>query len=284
MNHMNRLSSATRAQVISCLLEGCSIRSTVRMTGAAKKTVLRLLVEVGEACEAYQDRALRNLSTRRVQLDEVWTYAICKAKTVTPEIAEKHPEAGDVWLWVAMDSDSRLVFSWRVGGRDSYTGHDFITDVASRLKNRVQITSDGFAFYPVGVESAFGEDVDFATLTKIFSSDSQGKYSPPRFLGATSEVIKGEPDPRHIATSYVERQNWALRTNMRRYTRLSNGFTRKLRNHRAAVALNYFAHNFVRINRTLRMSPAMAAGVTERLWEVSDIVALLEAAESKKAA
>jgi IS1 family transposase len=270
--------------VISCLLEGCSIRSTVRMTGAAKKTVLRLLVEVGEACEAYQDRALRNLSTRRVQLDEVWTYAICKAKTVTPEIAEKHPEAGDVWLWVAMDSDSRLVFSWRVGGRDSYTGHDFITDVASRLKNRVQITSDGFAFYPVGVESAFGEDVDFATLTKIFSSDSQGKYSPPRFLGATSEVIKGEPDPRHIATSYVERQNWALRTNMRRYTRLSNGFTRKLRNHRAAVALNYFAHNFVRINRTLRMSPAMAAGVTERLWEVSDIVALLEAAESKKAA
>jgi IS1 family transposase len=281
---MNRLTADTRARIVSCLLEGCSIRSTCRMTGAAKKTVMRLLVETGEACEAYQREVFTNLSTRRVQLDEVWTFNFCKKQNVTPEIAEKNPDAGDVWLWVALDSDTRLVFSWNVGGRDYATGREFIADVASRVKNRVQVTSDGFPFYPSAMEEEFGEDVDFATLTKIYSATSTGKYSPPRFLGATSEVLKGDPDPRHIATSYVERQNWALRTTVRRYTRLSNGFSRKLRNHRAAVALNYFAYNFVKVNRTLRVTPAMAAGVTERLWDVSDIIALLVASESKKAA
>lgn len=281
---MNRLNADTRSRVISCLLEGCSIRSTVRLTGAAKKTVMRLLVEAGEACEAYQRDVLRNLSTKRVQLDEVWTFNFCKRGNITPKIAQQHPDAGDVWLWVALDADTRLVFSWLVGQRDTRTGRDFVNDVASRLSGRAQITSDGFPFYPPAIEDTFGDDVDYATLTKIYSADNTGKYSPPRFIGATTEVIKGEPDAGHISTSYVERQNWTVRTTMRRYTRLSNGFSRKLRNHAAAVSLNYFAYNFVKVHRTLRVTPAMAAGVTTRLWEVSDIVALLEATESKKAA
>jgi IS1 family transposase len=281
---MNRLDSQTRTRIVSALLEGCSIRSTVRMTGAAKKTVLRLLVETGDVCAEYQDRVLRNLSCKRVQLDECWTFNYCKARQVTPEIAAKNPDAGDVWLWVALDADSRLVFSWRVGQRRMGDGLMFLQDVYGRLRNRVQVTSDGYKFYPSGMEEIFGEDVDFATLTKVFDRRPDGRYSPGEFVGATSEVIKGDPDPRHIATSYVERQNWALRTSLRRYTRLSNGFSRKLRNHKAAVDLNYFAYNFVRVHKSLRMSPAMAAGVTNRLFEVSDIVALLEESERKKAA
>jgi IS1 family transposase len=281
---MNRLDFETRTRVISCLLEGCSIRSTVRLTGAAKKTVMRLLVEAGDACAAYQDRVFRNLSTRRVQLDECWAFNYCKDKQVTSEILERNPDAGSIWLWVALDADTRMVFAWHVGQRHTADGLAFLQDAASRLRHRVQITSDGFPFYAAGIEEVFGEDVDFATLTKVFSREQTGRYSPPRFLGATSEVLKGEPNPRHIATSYVERQNWALRTTLRRYTRLSNGFSRKLRNHKAAVDLNYFAHNFVRVNKGLRMSPAMAAGVSSKLWEVSEIVALLEASESKKAA
>jgi IS1 family transposase len=280
---MNRLSSADRTHVISCLLEGCSIRSTVRMTGVCKKTVMRLLVEAGEACEAYQRAAFVNLATKRVQLDEVWTFNYCKRGNVTPEIAREHPDAGDVWLWVALDADSRLVFSWRVGQRDTQTGREFVWDVANRLAGRAQLTSDGFPFYPPAIEETFGDDVDFATLTKLYSSDASGRYSPPRFIGAEREVIKGDPDPKHIATSYVERQNWTVRTTMRRYTRLSNGFSRKLRNHAAAVALNYFAYNFVKVHRTLRVSPAMAAGISTRLWEVGDIVAMLEDAEKQAA-
>jgi IS1 family transposase len=281
---MNRLDSQTRTRILASLLEGCSIRSTVRMTGAAKKTVLRLLVEAGDVCAEYQDRVLRDLSCKRVQLDECWTFNYCKARQVTPEIAAKNPDAGDVWLWIALDADSRLVFSWRVGQRHSSDGLAFLQDVSSRLRNRVQITADGFPFYPSAIEEIFGEDVDFATLTKIYEFQHGGRYSPPRFISAKSEVIKGDPNPRHIATSYVERQNWALRTTVRRYTRLSNGFSRKLRNHQAAVDLNYFAYNFVRLHKSLRMSPAMAAGVADRLWEVEDIVALLEESERKKAA
>ncbi len=284
IRRMNRLNSETRTRVVSCLLEACSVRSTVRLTGAAKKTVLRLLVEVGDVCAAYHDTMVRDLSCKRVQMDEVWTFNYCKAKQLTPEIAAKHPGAGDVWLWVALCADSRLALSWRVGLRDSATAQAFVEDVASRLSQRPQITSDSLHFYRAMIERVFGSDVDFATLTKHYSAQDSGRFSPPRFIGATREVIKGDPDPAHIATSYVERSNWSARTTMRRYTRLSNGFSRKLRNHEAAVNLNYFAYNFVRLHKSLRMSPAMAAGVTNRLWEVSDIVALLEAAESKKAA
>ena len=215
------------------------------------------------------------------QVDEVWTFNYCKKRNVTPEIAKKHPDAGDVWLWCAIDADSKFVASWRVGQRDLGTAYDFMHDLADRLKNRVQLTSDGFRVYLEAVESAFNMDIDYAMLQKIYGADQnpEKRYSPAKILSSTTEVIQGNPDPKHISTSYVERLNWSLRTSNRRYTRLSNGFSRKLRNHEAAVALNYFAYNFVRIHRTLRVTPAMAAGVTDRLWDVSDIVAVLEAAE-----
>jgi IS1 family transposase len=278
---MNRLDSTTRAQVIGCLIEGCSIRSTVRMTGVAKKTVMRVLCEVGAICEVYQDDVFRNLRCKRLQLDECWAWIYCKERNRTEEIARKNPHAGDVWLWVCVDADSKLVLSWRLGERDVTTARDFVDDIAMRVKGRVQITSDGHRAYLTAIEDVFGADVDYAILQKIFGTpqEKETRYSPAKCIGCESKPMIGKPDYRHVSTSFVERQNWTLRTNMRRYTRLSNGFSRKLENHAAAVALNYFAYNFIKIHRTLRTSPAMAAGVTDRLWEVSDLVALWESYE-----
>jgi IS1 family transposase len=282
---MNRLDSTTRARVISCLIEGCSIRATVRVTGVAKKTVLRLLIEVGEICAHYQDSVFKNLSSRRLQLDEMWSWIYCKDKNRTEEIARKNPDAGDVWLWVAIDADSKLVPSWRLGQRDLATAKDFVEDIAKRVKGRVQITTDQLRTYLNVVEDAFGGQADFAQLHKIYraSGDPDTRYSPAKCIGCEMKEVSGRPDPKHVSTSFVERQNWTVRTNMRRYTRLSNGFSRKLENHAAATALNYFAYNFIKIHRTLRTSPAMAAGVTDRLWSVEDLVALWEAYEQRRA-
>jgi IS1 family transposase len=259
------------------------------MTGVSKKCVMRLLFDAGKAVERFQDRVLRGLACRRIQVDELWGFCYCKQKTVTPKITAKNPSAGDVWLWIAVDADSKLVVCWTLGGRDAYTAHTFISDLASRLKNRVQLTSDGFRPYLEAVEGAFGADVDYAMLVKLYGADpkeQERRYSPPECIDCVATTVTGDPDLEHISTSYVERQNWTTRTNMRRYTRLSNGFSRKIENHAAAVALNYFAYNFVRIHSTLRVTPAMAAGVTDRLFEVSDLVALLEAEEreAKRAA
>jgi IS1 family transposase len=287
MLFVNKLTHKQRTQAVNCLIEGCSIRATVRMTGLAKKTVMRLLREVGEVCEAYQDRVLRNLPCRRIQLDELWGFNYCKAKTVTPEIADRVPGAGDVWLWVALDADSKLVAAWRLGDRNAGTAFAFVHDLKNRLRNRVQITSDGHRVYLTAIESAFGSDVDYAMLVKMYGADpaeSEKRYSPAECIGTQLAVISGRPDPKHISTSFVERQNWSVRTAMRRYTRLSNGFSRKIENHAAAVALNYFAYNFIKIHRTLRVSPAMAAGVTDHLWSVSDLIDLWESEEKRKAA
>jgi IS1 family transposase len=282
---MNRLDSNTRAQVINCLIEGCSIRATVRMTGVAKKTVMRLLVEIGEVCAVYQDQTFRNLRCKRLQLDELWSWIFCKEKNRTEEIARKNPDAGDIWLWVCIDADSKLVASWRLGQRDLATATDFVEDVAKRVKGRVQITTDQLRTYLNVVEDAFGGQADFAQLHKIYraSGDPDTRYSPAKCIGCEMKEVSGRPDPKHVSTSFVERQNWTVRTNMRRYTRLSNGFSRKLENHAAATALNYFAYNFIKIHRTLRTSPAMAAGVTDRLWSVEDLVALWEAYEQRRA-
>ena len=277
---MNKLDSNTRTQVISCLIEGCSIRSTVRITGVSKKCVMRLLREVGEVCADYQDRTLRNLKSRRIQLDELWGFLYCKDKNVTPKIAAKYPCAGDVWLWSAIDADSKLILTWTLGERDAATAKHFVDDIAQRLTNRVQLTSDGHTVYLTAIESAFGCEVDYAMLVKTFeSTQEETRYSPAKCVSCELKVITGSPDPKHISTSFVERHNWTVRTAMRRYTRLSNGFSRKVENHAAAVALNYFAYNFIQIHRTLRTSPAMAAGVTDRLWSVADLVALWESEE-----
>jgi IS1 family transposase len=282
---MNRLTNQSRAQVVNCLIEGCSIRSTVRMTGIAKKTVMRVLVEVGEVCAMYQDQVFRNLRCKRLQFDEMWSWIYCKDKNRTEEIARKCPDAGDIWLWVAIDADTKLVPSWRLGQRDLETAKDFVSDLAQRVKGRVQITTDQLRTYLNVVEDAFGGEADFAQLHKIYraSGDPDTRYSPAKCIGCEMKEVSGRPDPKHVSTSFVERQNWTVRTTMRRYTRLSNGFSRKLENHAAATALNYFAYNFIKIHRTLRVSPAMAAGVETRLWSVEDLVALWESYETRRA-
>lgn len=282
MNHMNRLTPEARTAVISALIEGCSIRSTVRMTGVSKKAVMRLLIEVGAVCTTYQDRVFRNLTCRRLQVDELWAFIGCKQKNVTPEIIAKNSYAGDMWLWVAIDADTKIVPTWTLGGRDGLTAMHFIDDVAGRLSNRVQLTSDGHKAYLDAVENAFGSNVDYAMLVKLYGEapEAEKRYSPAQCIGCRHTVVVGSPDPTNISTSYVERQNLTVRMTNRRYTRLTNAFSRKLENHAAAVALGYFAYNFIKIHRTLRVTPAMAAGVTDRLWEVADLVSLLEAEES----
>ncbi len=245
----------------------------------------RLLVEAGEVAAAYQNQVFRNLTCRRLQVDELWGFNYCKQKNVTPTIADAVPGAGDIWLWVAIEADTKVVPCVMLGGRSGADAHEFISDLASRLSHRVQLTSDGHRPYLEAVEAAFGADIDYAMLVKLYGhdQDNERRYSPASCLGAVPTVITGRPDPEHISTSYVKRQNWTVRTSMRRYTRLSNGFSRKIENHMAAVAINYFAYNFIKIHRTLRVTPAMAAGVTNRLFDVSDLVALLIESEKKAA-
>lgn len=283
MSDMNRLDSKARIQVISALLEGCSIRSTVRMTGVSKKTVMRLLVEAGSVAASYQDQIFRNLNCKRLELDELWAFIAAKQKDATPEMAAKNPAAGDVWLWVALDADTKLVPCWALGNRDLRTACDFVDDLAGRLKNRVQITTDGHRPYVEAIERAFAGFVDYSILQKIYGKpgENETRYSPAQCVGIEERRVCGNPDPRHVSTSYVERQNLSVRMSLRRYTRLTNAFSRKLENHEAAVALYYFSYNLIKIHGSLRMSQAMAAGVTDRLFEISDLVALLEAEERK---
>lgn len=273
---MNRLRTAQRVAVVKALVEGNSIRSTVRLTGVAKNTVTKLLVELGAACADYMDANLRNLTCKRVQCDEIWSFIGAKAKNVTPELREKNPAAGDVWAWTAIDADTKLVLSCLVGGRDAGYAHEFMQDVASRLKNRVQLTTDGHKVYVAAVEDAFGSQVDYAQLIKIYGAgDSERRYSPVECLGCVPTPVTGNPDPKHISTSYVERQNLTMRMSMRRFTRLTNGFSKKIENHAAAVALYFMWYNFGRVHQTLRVTPAMEAGVSDHVWSVEEIVALL---------
>lgn len=282
---MNRLSTAKRAQVVAALVDGVGINATTRMTNVSKPTVLKLLVELGAACAAYQDRTIRNVRARRIQVDEIWQFVYAKAKNV-PAKKQGIFGYGDVWTWVAIEADSKLVPSWRIGPRDAGTAYELMTDLAGRLRNRVQLTTDGLRAYLDAVEDAFGADVDYATLQKLYGSmpENETRYSPSRIIGVRSEIIRGEPDPKHIATSYVERQNLTMRMSMRRFTRLTNAFSKKLENHAAAVALHYMHYNFGRIHKTLRVTPAMQAGLVEHVWSLGEIVGLLDAEEARTAA
>lgn len=281
---MNKLDTNTRSQILHMLCEGQSIRAITRMTGVSKNTVAKLLSDTGAVCAEYQDRALRNLSSKRVQVDEIWSFTYAKQKNVAT--AKAAPEgAGDTWTWTAIDADTKLVMSWLVGGRDSEYAMAFMDDLSRRLANRVQLTSDGHKAYLEAVEGAFGADVDYAMLVKIYGNapeNMKGRYSPAECTGAKKTRIEGDPDPKHVSTSFAERQNLTMRMHMRRFTRLTNGFSKKVEQHANAVALHFMYYNFVRIHKTLRMTPAMAAGVTDKLWEVSDIVALIEAKETEK--
>ena len=274
---MNRLSTDNVA-VISALVEGCSVRSTSRLTGVAKGTILRLLAEVGSACARYQDDTIRNVVAQRVQIDEIWSFVGCKQKQVTPKKAAAG-KIGDVWTFVAIEAQSKLVLSWLVGLRDAGCATDFMQDVASRISNRIQLTTDGHRMYLSAVEDAFGGDIDYAMLHKIYrSNEADTRYSPAKCIGCVPQDVTGEPDPRHVSTSYVERQNLTMRMNMRRFTRLTNAFSKKIENHAHSVALFYMHYNFVRVHQTLRVTPAMEAGITSRVWSIQDIVELTEPA------
>ena len=274
---MNRLDTKRRSQVVAALVEGNSLRATARITGVARMTVEKLLRDLGAACAQYQDEHLRNLTCRRIECEEIWSFVYTKQKNV--ERAKNAPEvAGDVWTLTAIDADTKLVPSWLIGTRDLATAYDFIHDLAGRLQHRVQLTTDGHVPHLEALESAFGLDIDYAMLVKIYGSDpAEKRYSPAMCLGCAVKTVTSQPNPKHIPTSYVERQNLTMRMSMRRFTRLTNAFSKKVEMHAHSLALHFMHYNFVKIHSTLRTTPAQAAGVTDRLWEVSDLVVLLEA-------
>lgn len=281
---MNKLPAERRAQILGMMVEGNSIRAIVRMTGASKNTVARLLEDAGEAFAAYQDKTLRNLPCKRLQLDEIW--AFCYAKQRNVMMAKAAPkDAGDLWTWVALDADTKLVPSWRIGDRSGETATEFVCDLSKRLANRVQVTSDGHRAYLEAIEAGFGADVDYAQLIKLYGEvpHPKGRYSPAQIQGSKTFCCTGKPDPKHISTSHVERQNLTMRMSMRRFTRLSNGFSKKVENHAHSVSIHFMHYNFVRRHQTLRVPPAMAAGVATTWWTLADMVRVLEDWEADRA-
>jgi len=276
---VNKLSMEKRTQVIGCLVEGMSIRATVRITGAAKNTVTKLLTEAGQACRDYQDKVFKNLPCQRIQCDEIWSFCYAKEKNV-PEDFKGIFGFGDVWTWTAICADTKLVPSWLIANRSAEAAHIFMMDLASRLKNRVQLTTDGHRAYLTAVEAAFGGDIDYAMLVKQYGNESghtetERKYSPVEYTGSKIATINGDPDEKHISTSFAERQNLTMRMKMRRFTRLTNAFSKKVENLEAAVALHFMHYNFCRIHQSLRVTPAMEAGVTDHVWGIDEIVKLI---------
>jgi IS1 family transposase len=279
---MNRLTSDERAKIIHLLCEGMSIRAVTRLTGISKTTVSKLVVDMGQAAAWYQDRVFQNLSCKRLQIDEIWGFVGAKQKNASEE-AKAAGTAGDAWLWLATDADTKLVPCWHVGNRNADAAQEFIDDLASRLANRVQITTDGHGPYVTAIDTAFGGEVDYAMLVKIYGTApeaARGRYSPAECIGARKTRVQGNPDMAHASTSFAERNNLNIRMHSRRMTRLTNAFSKKMENHAHAMALHFLYYNFVRIHKTLKTTPAMAAGVTDRLWEVADMVAVLETWEA----
>ncbi len=282
---MNKLPLEKRIQILSMMVEGSSMRSISRVADVSINTVTKLLVDAGLVCARFHDDNVRGIKAQRVQCDEIWSFCYAKAKNVPT--AKKAPDgAGDVWTWTALDADSKLIVGWLVGGRDAEYANEFMQDVASRLASRVQLTTDGHNPYLDAVEGAFGADVDFAQLIKLYgvahkSSTPEARYSSGRCVGARKERFEGKPDPKHVSTSYVERQNLSMRMHMRRFTRLTNAHSKKFENHCHMVALYTVWYNFARINSAVKMAPAMAAGISDRLWDMSDIVKLIDDAAPK---
>ncbi len=274
---MNRLSPERRTQILTALVEGNSIRATCRITGAAKGTVLRLLADVGWVCTRFHDEVVRDVAAEKVQCDEIWSFCYCKQKNI-PERLKDRTRIGSIWTFTAIDPDSKLVISWHIGRRDERNAYRFMRDLASRLANRVQLTTDGLRSYLYAVSNAFGEDVDYAMLQKLFGRNPEVDtgYSPPVCVGTSAEAIIGDPDPEHVSTSHVERNNLTMRMGMRRFTRLTNGFSKKITNLRLAVALHFVYYNFCRIHQTLKETPAMRARLTDRPMSLEDLVGLVE--------
>jgi IS1 family transposase len=279
---MNKLSTEKRAQILRCLVEGNSIRATSRLTDVAINSVVKLLIDAGQACSAYQDKTLRNLPCKRIQCDEIWSFVGCKQKNVqTTEQMRKG--WGDTWTWTAIDPDTKLVPCWFIGTRDAGAAYHFMHDLAGRLASRVQLTTDGHRAYLSAVEDAFGADVDYAQLVKIYGNTPEGgevRYSPAICMGARRAVVSGMPSREHVSTSICERQNLTMRMSMRRFTRLTNGYSKKLENLEHNVALYFMSYNFCRIHHTLRVTPALEAGIADHVWTLEEIVGLLDKCES----
>lgn len=282
---MNRLPTADRVAVLRALTEGCSLRSTARMTGVAFNTVVKLLVNAGRACAEYQHDAMRNLTCQRLQLDEIWAFVGMKDRNIPAERAGEEG-IGSVWTWTAIDADTKIVPSWLVGLRDAEHATAFVTDLAGRLANRVQVTTDGLKVYLEAMEAGFGGAVDYAMLQKHYgrpgdNTNPDTRYSPAECVGCDKKGVSGRPDPAHVSTSYVERQNLNMRMRMRRFTRLTNAFSKKLANHEAAIAMYFFAYNFIVRHGTLRMPPALKAGVTDHVWSYEELVDLIDRDEQR---
>ncbi len=279
MVSMNQLSTEKRAAIVRCLVDGVSIRGTCRITGAAKNTVAKLIVELGQACEAFHDKAVRGLRCNRIQCDETWSFCHAKEKNV-PDEKKGILGYGDVWTWIALDADTKLAVSWAVGHRDAAFAEQLMLDVAGRVLNRVQLTTDGLRVYLDAVENAFGSEVDFAQLVKIYGDTKEptpeGRYSPPKCNGAKKTPILGLPDRKHISTSYIERQNLTLRMGLRRFTRLTNAFSKKLFNLECAVAMHFVHYNYCRKHMTLKTTPAVEAGLTDHVWSIEELVGLMD--------
>ncbi len=282
---MNKLPLKTRKLILRCLVEGQSIRATARTAEVSKNTVTKLMVDAGKACADFQDKALRDLPCKRIQCDEIWSFIYCKDKNV--QRAKAAPQdAGDVWTWTAICADTKLVPAWRVGDRSGMTAIDLMDDLRERLANRVQLTTDGHKAYLEAVEGAFGGDVDYAQIIKIYGGETgskghEKKYSPAECTGTQKRLVEGRPKKEDISTSYVERQNLTMRMSMRRFTRLTNAFSKKLENHAHSVALHFMHYNFCRIHQTLGVTPTMEAGVTNRLWDIDDIIRMVDEAAPK---
>src|SRR5271163_1430202 len=268
---MNQLTSVDRVQVVAALVEGNSIRATVRMTRVAKNTIVRLLLDLADACASYHDRYVRNLRVKHLQCDEIWNFVGAKAKNVSVE--KKADGWGDTWTWTALDADTKLCVSYLVGGRDAGWAKEFMEDCASRISSRVQITTDGHRAYLEAVEGAFGMDCDYAQLHKIYgaSLENETRYSPAVCIGCDMKTVSGNPDPKHVSTSFVERQNLTMRMHMRRFTRLTNAYSKKVDNHRHSVALHYMHYNFCRVHQALRCTPAMEAGIADHVWTIEEL-------------
>jgi IS1 family transposase len=277
MGILNRLTIAKRVQIIAALVEGNAINATARMTGVSKVTILKLLKDVGEACAAFENKALRNLPCKRIQCDEIWNFCYAKEKNV-PSNKKGQFGFGDVWTWTALDADTKLMCSWMIGDRSAQTAHAFMQDLAMRLANRVQLTTDGHRAYLDAVDQAFGINVDYAMLVKLYGNDreTEARYSPAECIGCRMVEITGNPEPKYVSTSYVERHNLTIRMQMRRFTRLTNAHSKKIENQVHAFAIHSVYYNFARIHQTLRVTPAMEAGIAGHVWSLEEIVSLMD--------
>lgn len=282
MRSMNKLPLETRVRILNLLVEGSSLRSISRVCDVSINTVTKLLVDAGTVCAAFHDEKVRNVKAKRIQCDEIWSFCYSKAKNV-PTAKRQDLAYGDVWTWTGLDADSKLIVSWMVGGRDSDYAMGLMDDLKSRLANRVQLTTDGHRAYLEAVEGAFGADIDYGMLVKLYgeSPEAEKRYSPAQCIGARKTRIEGNPDPAHISTSYTERHNLTMRMQMRRFTRLTNAFSKKIENHCHSLALYFVWYNWVRLHKALRVTPAMAGGLTDKLMSMEDIVALIDDAEMK---